>query len=347
MSAESGVRRTAWNCYNSDQYKRRANGACVSTRKACSTKDDVQQPGEEIRVQNTCEGNNNTLCSRKVTVIVMTSGKGPLPALLDVVDNYRRMPIADQVLVIWNNPEAAPPPELTELPPEVAPVVVLPQTENTLLNRYQHYAHVRTESVFLTDDDITLCAEALEMSFLAQLQDPERLVTLTLRLVGERGGRMSYMRAGHMQGTHGVAYFMPTKYMHLFLQSVPASVLDFIRTQRPTCEDLALIFMVSNMTQRPPLLLDHHMFDSPRNCCYQRLHDNRHSMSQTMGLGTWNHKRMGCITTWQGMFNHLPNTGICEMVQQCRSMPPHPPSALPSKEPPQEEEHSLFLGDGE
>jgi hypothetical protein len=48
---------------------------------------------------------------------------------------------------------------LNETIPHMAPVVVLPQSENVLLNRYSNYAHVRTDAVFLTDDDITLCAE--------------------------------------------------------------------------------------------------------------------------------------------------------------------------------------------
>eukprot|EP00976_Prorocentrum_cordatum_P077620 1182768-Prorocentrum_minimum.AAC.3 len=109
LPAENGVRRTSWNCYNSKQYKRRANGACVSTRKACLTPSDMLKSGNESRVQISCEGRNTTLCVGKVTVIVMTSGKGPLPALLDVLDNYRRMPIADQVLVIWNDPITPPP----------------------------------------------------------------------------------------------------------------------------------------------------------------------------------------------------------------------------------------------
>eukprot|EP00959_Pyramimonas_sp_CCMP1952_P009188 191745-Pyramimonas_sp.AAC.1 len=56
LPAENGVRRTSWNCYNSKQYKRRANGACVSTRKACLTPSDMLKSGNESRVQISCEG---------------------------------------------------------------------------------------------------------------------------------------------------------------------------------------------------------------------------------------------------------------------------------------------------
>jgi hypothetical protein len=43
------------------------------------------------------------------TVVVLTSGQGLENALLDVVENYRRMPLVDQVLIIWNNQEKVAP----------------------------------------------------------------------------------------------------------------------------------------------------------------------------------------------------------------------------------------------
>eukprot|EP00976_Prorocentrum_cordatum_P077619 1182768-Prorocentrum_minimum.AAC.2 len=66
---------------------------------------------------------------------------------------------------------------LTEMQPDVAPVVVLRQTQNTLLNRYMHYAHVRTDSVFLTDDDITLCEEVRGTHTHTHTHTPETPVT--------------------------------------------------------------------------------------------------------------------------------------------------------------------------
>jgi hypothetical protein len=65
--------------------------------------------------------------------------------------------------------------------------------------------------------------------------------------------------------------------------------------------------------------------------------DNRHSMSQTMGIGTWNEKRKGCITTWQRMFQHTPDMETCDMIQQCRS---------PARKTSDPSERVLFLGDG-
>ena len=75
---------------------------------------------------------------------------------------------------------------------------------------------------------------------------------------------------------------------------------------------------------------------------FWNLADNRHSMSQSMGLSLWNTKCTECISTWQGMFHHLPELNPCEMVQQCRT----PQRAAGLSSPPEEEEHSLFLGDG-
>eukprot|EP00959_Pyramimonas_sp_CCMP1952_P375613 7866949-Pyramimonas_sp.AAC.2 len=62
-----------------------------------------------------------------------------------------------------------------------------------------------------------------------------------------------------------------------------------------------------------------------------------------MGLGIWNQKRMGCINTWQTMFNHLPDQNGCTMVQQCRTPPP---GGLMSAAQSEEDHSALFLGDG-
>ncbi|KAK3260659.1 hypothetical protein CYMTET_30395 [Cymbomonas tetramitiformis] len=102
-------------------------------------------------------------CVRVVTLILMTGGRTSMDVISQLVDHYSTMPIMKEVLLVWNDVDTEPPWWLTQETASDAPtqnvVRVLKMERNTLLNRYGQYEQISTEAVFVTDDDLVICAQ--------------------------------------------------------------------------------------------------------------------------------------------------------------------------------------------
>jgi alpha-1,4-N-acetylglucosaminyltransferase EXTL2 len=169
------------------------------------------------------------------------------------------VPLVHQVLLVWNDNETDLWTEGVDCPAgKKAPIKVLQQKYNTLLNRYAVWPEVHTEGVLLLDDDVLMSGMSnLTKMFKVWQKHPTQVVGLWGNCPYKQDGKFLYVYHNcqeHFSITTGQGNMVHRNYMQMFMAKQPMKMLEFMYTQRPTCEDVALSFLASNHTGLPPLV---------------------------------------------------------------------------------------------
>jgi lipopolysaccharide biosynthesis glycosyltransferase len=183
--------------------------------------------------------------ARKITVIIASySLEGFRPHWLrDTVRRYTGPEFAsliDKVIVVWNNPDEAPP----RLPEKA---VILHQKVNSLNNRWiETLPHIRTDAVLNIDDDMYLERNALTCMLQWWFYAPMRLVGPVSRTVDEQG---SYVLQDLRQGEPYVfmlprAVLLHKNHLETYARSDEA-LRAYVDNQEAKCDDILLNFLVS------------------------------------------------------------------------------------------------------
>eukprot|EP00854_Cymbomonas_tetramitiformis_P018352 gene18352-21889_t len=263
----------------------------------------------------------------------MTGGRTSMDVISQLVDHYSTMPIMKEVLLVWNDVDTEPPWWLTQETASDAPtqnvVRVLKMERNTLLNRYGQYEQISTEAVFVTDDDLVICAQRLSRAridlpiskyaqrlavnadpsskytqllavnadpsskytqLLAVNADPSSKYTQLLAVNADPSSKYTQLLAVNadpsskytqplaVNADPSSKYTQPlavnadpsSKWLQAYFSDLPEEVRTHILTHKPTCEDMALTWMISNATGEAPLVVNHNDVDG---CCYLKLAD--------------------------------------------------------------------------
>lgn len=163
-------------------------------------------------------------------------------------------PLVARVVVVWNglSPLAA-----SEAPcagqPSADSLLIKVMPYNTLLNRYIVYPDVHTKAVLLLDDDISVNgAFGLIYLFNQWLQHPLNVYGMQGHCLAKVEGVYVYDNPARCTGTvhitTGTANMVDRDYLRQYFDQ-PTVILEHIYNNRPTCEDIALNFMVSHRTK--------------------------------------------------------------------------------------------------
>lgn len=103
--------------------------------------------------------------------------------LKNVIEHYQACSQLQQIRVVWNEPERAIPPWLTELELTSAVQVVVDRNEGSeLTNRFKPKDFL-TEAVFSQDDDLQYSCEILHAAYKVWEKHPDKVVGFVPRLV--------------------------------------------------------------------------------------------------------------------------------------------------------------------
>lgn len=165
--------------------------------------------------------------------------------------------LVQRVLLVWNSETVEWKGEVECKKEPTADIKVLPQTHNTLLNRWAVWPGIDTQGVLLIDDDVLIKDSKSLMHMYTLWRDHP------LQIVGLAGlcpyktsqGFVYDFRdcQGRISITSGRGNMLHRNYMQLFMARQPTALLEHIYSERPACEDIALHFLVSNQTGLPPL----------------------------------------------------------------------------------------------
>eukprot|EP00963_Diacronema_lutheri_P006011 scaffold499_cov335-Pavlova_lutheri.AAC.44 len=189
------------------------------------------------------------------------------------------------------------------------PVTIVLERNNTLRNRYRHSELLLSSFVLLSDDDYKFDSQTL----LASL---ELLSTKPYAVVGYSRRCVKWTTWGWKYGSHcrkdtfhmglGQARVIHKHWMESFL-GLPGHMLDFIDSNKPTCEDITFYFMVGNITRYFPVSV---MPILLQPCKKGKVGDGKGMHNTIKG---WGKQRTSCINRLAQGFGGMMlrnNTGI-------------------------------------
>lgn len=145
--------------------------------------------------------------------------------------------------------------------------------DNNLNNRFKPIEGLTTDAIFSIDDDVLLPCSTLEFAFTVWQTAPESMVGFVPRMhwvdTKKHGSKQPlYIYGGWWSvwwmGTYSMvltkAAFFHHKYLEIYTNEMLASIRSFVRDGR-NCEDIAMSFLVANITGAPPIWVKGRIFE--------------------------------------------------------------------------------------
>lgn len=219
----------------------------------------------------------------KYTVLINTWKRPDL--LKGCISHYASCHSVDAIRVVWSEPEPPPPGLRAAMAQKVrvksrgrAALRFDVHASDSLNNRLKPLEGVATDAVFSVDDDIRVPCRTLEFAFEVWQNSKDAVVGFVPRrhrqLAGQQGSsdgegagqRWAY--AGWWSvwwhGTYSMvltkAAFLHHKYFALYTHDTPRALREYVHAGR-NCEDIAMSFLVANLTSAPPVWVKGRMQD--------------------------------------------------------------------------------------
>lgn len=208
---------------------------------------------------------------RKRYAILMNTWKR-YDLLKKSISHYTKCLGVESIHIVWSEPA----------PPPVSLVTFLQRTakansrhgreaelrfeineEDSLNNRFKEIKGLKTEAIFSVDDDVIFACSTLEFAFTVWQSAPQTMVGFVPRMhwIDRSKGEMGRFRYGGWwsvwwTGTYSMvlskAAFFHSKYLDIYTNNMPSSIRDYI-TKNRNCEDIAMSFLVANVSGAPPV----------------------------------------------------------------------------------------------
>ncbi|KAM1020177.1 hypothetical protein ACFX13_042201 [Malus domestica] len=247
--------------------------------------------------------------SRKGYSIVMNTWKR-YDLLKQSISHYSRCPRLDSIHIVWSEP-SPPSDSLTKFLDHIVHLntrdgrqVELKydiNKEDSLNNRFKEIKVLRTDAVFSIDDDVIFPCSSVEFAFDVWQSASDTMVGFVPRMhwVDPKGDKNHYIYGGWWSvwwtGTYSMvlskAAFFHKKYLSLYTNEMPASIKEFI-TKNRNCEDIAMSFLVANVTNAPPIWVKGKIFEI--------------GSTGISTLGGHTEKRTNCVDRFVAEFGRMP-----------------------------------------
>lgn len=188
------------------------------------------------------------------TAVILTYDR--VESLFILIEKLSQVPSLHGILVVWNNQQKSPP-LLSSFPAISRPIKIIQTRNNRLSNRFFPYKDIETEAILTIDDDINMLTEdEVEFGYEVWREFPDRIVGFPSRLhvwenltshwryESEWTNQISMVLTG--------AAFHHKYWSHMYTHRMP-DVIKEIVDSRMNCEDIAMNFLVSNVTNKPPI----------------------------------------------------------------------------------------------
>lgn len=187
------------------------------------------------------------------TVILLTYDRNQV--LIAALQRLQHLQYLRTVIVVWNNPEK--PPNSMMWPDIGVPVHVINPGKNSLNNRFLPFKEIDTEAVLSVDDDAHLRHDEILLAFRVWRENRDRIVGFPGRFhawdtrhPGSWNYNANYSCELSMVLTG--AAFLHKFYLIMYTNYMP-SVIRMKVDEYMNCEDIAMNFLVSHLTRKPPI----------------------------------------------------------------------------------------------
>uniref|UniRef100_A0ACD5ZFE0 Uncharacterized protein n=1 Tax=Avena sativa TaxID=4498 RepID=A0ACD5ZFE0_AVESA len=226
------------------------------------------------------------------------------------VAHYSGCAAVDAVHVVWSEPRD--PPEAlrrsvlncSRLLREraAAEVRFVVNRQDSLNNRFRPIEGLTTDAVFSVDDDLIVPCSTLRFAFNIWRSAPSAMVGFVPRihwLADPTSNTKEYRYASWWSvwrtGTYSMvlskASFFHKKYLDLYTNQMLPSIRDYV-TENRNCEDIAMSFLVANVTGAPPIWVKGRIFEIGST-----------GISSSKGHIL---QRSRCLSEFSSMYGHMP-----------------------------------------
>ncbi|KAK3088268.1 hypothetical protein FSP39_016856 [Pinctada imbricata] len=228
------------------------------------------------------------------TIVVLTYERDE--KLISALQRLKGLRFLNKIIVVWNSP--TPPSTILKWPDVGVPIKVLRMPKNSLNNRFLPFDAIETEAVLSIDDDIHLRHEEIVFAFRVWREERERIVgfpgrvhawdnkTKTWNYNANYSCELSMLLTG--------AAFFHKYYSYMYTHVMPQAIRDKV-DEYINCEDIAMNFLVSHITRKPPLkVTPQHTFLCPD--CPKTLSGDTHHFEE----------RHKCVNFFMRVYGYMP-----------------------------------------
>lgn len=181
------------------------------------------------------------------------------------VNHHAKCESVKEIQIVWCDSDNEPPNEI--LHHKSGKVKIEKHVINSLNERFKVLMDPPTLGILSLDDDVLRPCEALDAAFIRWTRHPERMLGFDVRThvvdESEEGTKWKYgymsttEKSNHYSLTLPRASFLHRDYLDLYTMALPRPMYAYI-AQHFECEDIAMSFLVSSITDgKPPLITDY------------------------------------------------------------------------------------------
>ncbi|THD19701.1 putative glycosyl transferase family 64 domain protein [Fasciola hepatica] len=190
------------------------------------------------------------------------------------LEGLLNLPYVHSVVIVWNHPIA--PQQDVAWPQLHVPIKVVHMSNNSLNNRFLPLDVIETDCILSMDDDIQLRHDEIIFGFRIWRENRDRLVGFPARAhFWNATMRDWYYNSDYTCEFSMVltgASFFHKYYTYAYTYEMPLSIREMV-DKYFNCEDLAMNFLISHLTRKPPIKATiHWSFTCPY--CTTTLHDH-------------------------------------------------------------------------
>lgn len=203
--------------------------------------------------------------TEKFTIVMNTFKRHAM--LEDAIDYYKSCVSIANIHITWSEPSRPPKRLADKYAGWTQPRIIFDEyAVDSLNNRYVPLKEHYTAGIFAVDDDIRVPCADLSLAFEVWRSNQRSIVGFMPRVHVIKNNRLAYRCwwTVWMHGAYSIvltkAAFLHHDYFQLYTETMPAGVHAFIDTGR-NCEDIAMQYLVSNVTSLPPVYVKGHLSD--------------------------------------------------------------------------------------
>nr|CAD2181850.1 unnamed protein product [Meloidogyne enterolobii] len=204
-------------------------------------------PGSGVEFSKAIGGNRRR---EHFTVIITTYNREQI--LSNTLERLIGLPYLNKVIVIWNDFKRIP--TLSAWPRLRVPLLFINGTKNSLNNRFIPYKEIETEAILSIDDDLDLKQYEIIFAFRVWREQRDRIVGFPARYHARFGDTINY-DSNHTCQFNMIltgAAFLHIFYLQAYTYHMPQIIRDKV-DEWTNCEDLAMNFLVSHLSRKPPI----------------------------------------------------------------------------------------------
>jgi len=204
-------------------------------------------------------GTHFTAVIMAVTPARQKSGK-----LFKLIETINLSEYVDQILVVWLAPARIP--DKSSWPQTSVSLRVIYPKKKTLSTRFLDGNLVKADAVFTFNEDVVITKSEIDFAFHQWRAFPDQLVGFTLRDHYWDPILNSWMFTSRISNSYSMvmlnAAVFHRYYNHLYTTYLPNEVYSVL-AQYMNCEDIALNFLISKVTNKPPVKVAHSRHFNP------------------------------------------------------------------------------------